>query len=62
MSNQAPASLRSLPVELVYRILDNLDELTILFTVRNVCTQLRQIIDTYHPYQVNDSFIMRVIA
>ncbi len=57
MSNQVPASLQSLPVELVYRIMDNLDELTILLTFRNVCTRLRQITDTYHPYQVNDFHI-----
>ncbi len=57
MSNQAHASLQSLPVELVYGILDNLNELTILFTVRNVCTRLRQITNTYNRYQVNDFHI-----
>ena len=61
MANQVPASLQQLPVELVYRILDNLNDKTILFTVRNVCMRLRQIVDNYHPYKVNKSCIMKVI-
>ncbi|CAF4428045.1 unnamed protein product, partial [Rotaria magnacalcarata] len=44
-------SLVSLPIELVYRILDNLDDLTILMSLRNVCSRLNLIIDTYHRYQ-----------
>jgi hypothetical protein len=45
-------SLLTLPVELVYQILDNIDELTILCSARNVCTRLNLIIDSYHRYQV----------
>jgi hypothetical protein len=45
-------SLLTLPVEIVYRILDNLDELTILCSVRNVCTRLNLITDTYRRYTV----------
>jgi hypothetical protein len=45
-------SLHILPIELVYRILDNLDELTILLTCRNVCTKLNVITDTYYRYPV----------
>ncbi|CAM4791490.1 unnamed protein product [Rotaria magnacalcarata] len=44
-------SLVSLPIELVHRILDNLDDLTILMSLRNVCSRLNLIIDTYHRYQ-----------
>jgi hypothetical protein len=46
------SSLLTLPVETVYRILDNLDELTILCSVRDVCTRLNLITDTYHRYKV----------
>jgi hypothetical protein len=50
-------SLHTIPVELVYRILDNLEELTILLSLRNVCTRLNAITDTYHRYQVSFNFI-----
>lgn len=53
MSDKATLSLHKLPVELVYCILDNLNPLTILLSVRNVCKRLNAIIDTYTPYKVN---------
>ena len=46
------ASLPTLPVHLVYCILDNLQPLDILMSVCNVCTRLNSIIDSYRPYQV----------
>ncbi len=52
-------SLDTLPVELVYRILDHLDILTILLSCRNVCTKLNNITDTYHRCQVIDSFTLK---
>jgi hypothetical protein len=52
MSNNMPLSLHTLPVELVYRILDSLDDATIFLSCRNVCTRLNAIIDTYKRYQV----------
>jgi hypothetical protein len=45
-------SLHTLPIEMLYRILDNLDNRTILLSCRNVCTRLNNIIDVYHRYQV----------
>ncbi len=51
------ASLHTLPVELVYRILDNLNNKTIFLSLSSVCTRLNTIINTYHPYQVIFSFI-----
>jgi hypothetical protein len=44
MSDKVTISLHTLPVELIYRILDNLDQLTILLSVRNIClkTQCNQ--------------------
>lgn len=53
ISTTMTASLHTLPVELFYRILDNCDTLTILGSLRNVCTRIDSIVDTYRPYQVN---------
>ncbi len=47
-----PLSLPTLPVEMIYRILDHLDTFAILVSCRNVCKKLNDIIDTYHRYQV----------
>jgi len=45
-------SLHTLPVELVYRILDHLDNESIFLSCTNICRRLNDIIDTYHRYQV----------
>jgi hypothetical protein len=55
MSEQFPPPFLTLPVELVYRILDKLDELTILLSIYNVCEKLNIIINSYHQYRVNVS-------
>jgi F-box domain len=60
MSDKITLSLHTLPVECVYCILDNLDELTILLSVRGVCTRLNAITDTYHRYQVNFTSIFKL--
>jgi hypothetical protein len=43
-------SLVTIPVEIVYRIFDNLGVLDILFSARDVCTRLNLIIDSYQRY------------
>ncbi len=53
-------TLATLPVEMIYRILDHLDTETIFLSLRNVCQRLNDITDTYHPYQVNYRFIFQV--
>lgn len=53
MSSHRVDSLHMLPIELVYRILDYLDGFNLIFSARNVCTRLNEIVDTYHPYQVD---------
>jgi hypothetical protein len=58
MSDKVTLSLHTLPVALVYCILDNLDLLTILLSVKNVCRRLNTITDAYNRYQVNFSFII----
>ncbi len=59
MSNKT-ISFLTLPVELVYHILDNLDGEAIFLSFRNVCTRFNTIIDIYHRHQVNFSFISKV--
>ena len=58
ISTKMPPSLHTLPVELVYRILDNLDDITIVLSCRNVCVRLNAITDAYHRYQVLFHFII----
>lgn len=52
MSIQNSPSLSTLPIELVYRILNHLRPYNILMSTCNVCVRLDSIIDTYEPYQV----------
>jgi hypothetical protein len=58
MADNVAVSLLTLPAELIYRILDEIDILTIEISVRNVCTQLRVITDKYRQYQVIFNFII----
>jgi hypothetical protein len=60
--NKMTLSLHTLPVELVYRILDNLDDLTLFMACRNICTRLNAITDTYYRYQVIFAFIMKSVS
>jgi hypothetical protein len=53
MAVNAAPSLVTLPVEIVYRILDNLSEEDILLSTRDVCRRLNAITDSYRRYQVN---------
>jgi hypothetical protein len=53
MSDKTTSSFITLPIELVYRILDKLDNFTILCSMQNVCTRINTIVNTYHRYQVN---------
>jgi hypothetical protein len=46
-------SLHTLPVELVYHVMDNLNILTILYSMRNVCKRINAITDSYYRYQVS---------
>ncbi len=59
MSNKITLSLITLPVELVYRILDKLDDFTIFCSMQNVCTRINAIVNTYHRYQVNFFFTVK---
>ena len=60
MSYQNTSVLSTLSIELVYRILDNMDPVTIMVSCYNVSGRLNAIIDTYQPYQVKFTFIVFV--
>ncbi|CAF4230839.1 unnamed protein product, partial [Adineta steineri] len=51
MFDKTTMSLHTLPVELVYRVLDYQTDLTIVISMRNVCQRLNKIVDTYSRYQ-----------
>ena len=53
MSSQINLTFLTLPVELVYRILDYLDDWSLICSMRNVSTRINSIIDNYHRYQVS---------
>ncbi|CAF1157449.1 unnamed protein product [Adineta steineri] len=59
MSTNRTLTLHTLPVELIYCILDNLDDLTIILSLRNVCLQLNAIIDIYPRYQALTTLNLR---
>lgn len=46
-------SLSTLPIELIYHILNNLDVHTILFSFGNVCKRFRSIMHSYNQYKLN---------
>ena len=46
-------SLHTLPVHMVYRILDELDDKALFLSVQNVCQRLNTIINSYRRYQVH---------
>lgn len=58
MSDKRTASLHTLPINLVFEILDNVDEKTLFISCYGVCRRLNDIIHTYKPYQVIIDFLM----
>ena len=56
MSEKMSLKLGTLPVELIYRVLDHLDALSILQSLQNVNQRMNTIITSYRPFQVNFSF------
>lgn len=49
---ETPPSLLTLPVDIVYRILDKLSEFDLICSSSNVCIRLNMIMDTYNRYKV----------
>ena len=56
----AVASLDTLPVELVYHILGDLDAETIFFSFRKVCKLFYTIVNTYNRYELDLSSISKI--
>lgn len=52
MTEKTLTPLLTLSIDIIYRILDKLDNLTLLCSVRDVCARLNKIVDTYNRYQV----------
>lgn len=52
------ASLLTLPIQVVYLILDNLQPADLLISAFNVSSRLNSMIESYHPYQVNDQIFV----
>lgn len=50
-------SLSSLPMEIIYRILDNLTDRDLFLSMNNVSQRLNLILNTYQPYQVSQDAI-----
>lgn len=46
-------TLLTVPIEIVYRILDHLDDYALFCCAQNVCTHLNDIINTYNRYNVS---------
>ncbi|CAF4140785.1 unnamed protein product, partial [Adineta steineri] len=45
--------MENFPVEILYRIFDNLDSETILLSIRPVCRLFRAVVNTYNRYIYN---------
>lgn len=45
-------SLQTLPIDLIYRILDELTDIELFLSAYNVCKRLNTILDSYKRYQV----------
>ena len=58
MANSVTPSLITLPIESVCRILDHLDSVDILLSVRDVCSRLNATTDTYSPYTINTAIAL----
>ena len=56
MSRKINLTFLTLPVELVYRILDYLDDWSLICSIRNVSTRIDAITDSYDRYQVSYLF------
>ncbi|CAF1666064.1 unnamed protein product, partial [Adineta ricciae] len=59
MSKTVVPSLLTIPIEIVYRILDQMTPKNIMKSLREVCQRLNKIIDTYPPYKKFDRVFLK---
>lgn len=52
MSEEFRTSILALPILLIYRILDNLDEFNLVCSMWNVCTRFNAVMETYPRWEV----------
>lgn len=50
-------SLHTLPIEIVYRIFDQLHDAELFVTLQNVCQRLNAILDSYQRFKVYHLFL-----
>ena len=55
MSDKTFLSLHTIPVEIVYRILDKLHDKALFLSAQNICQRLNAIVNSYYRFQVNHS-------
>lgn len=53
MSDTTNLSLDTVPIDIVYKILDHLNVLNVIASMRNVCARLNAIVDSYQQYQAS---------
>jgi hypothetical protein len=58
MMHQTTFSLHTIPVQLAYRILDQVDDKTLFMSCPGVCQRLNAILGTYKPYLVTFHFFI----
>ncbi|CAF3217545.1 unnamed protein product [Rotaria socialis] len=55
MPTQPRLSLHTLPIEMIYRILDQFDDVsTIFWSLQSVCQRLNKILNTYQRYKTRN--------
>ncbi|CAF2808808.1 unnamed protein product [Rotaria sp. Silwood2] len=59
MSTILNSSLDTLPVELIHRIFNSLDEQTIILSLRYVCKRFYTIVNVYDHYKLNFESILK---
>lgn len=61
MSLNCEPNFSTLPMDLIYRILDYLDPLEVLLSIRDTCMRLNVLTDIYHRFQVRiHPFYLRI--
>jgi hypothetical protein len=60
MSDTMTSSLLILPAEIVYHILDYLDNFTIYFSLQNITSRMNTIVHSYNRYRVRLDFHLMI--
>ena len=58
-ANEVPLSFMTLPVELVYRVFDHLNDFELFCFTHDICQRLNTIVDTYNRNQVSSAITIQ---